>query len=196
MENIFLKGGIFMLPLLLCLIITVIIIFERWLYWLSIKIDNNYSLRHTLVKSKPDNDYLETIKGEHGDSTITLVCEALRRKQLSQAEINNQLKLKHFAHNRFMRVLDVITSVAPLFGILGTIWGIINSFNLAGVINNIDPAVAMIGMSEAFITTAFGLLVSLSALFAFNYFQSLSEKELIGSDIFLTDILVKIEANE
>lgn len=196
MENIFFKGGVFMWPLLFCLVITFVVIIERWLYWLKTKIDNNYGLRQAFMTSNQRVSILESMSNEQNDSTIVLAYKAIQQKQLSKVEIDNLLKYKQVSHDRFMRLLDVIISVAPLLGILGTIWGIINSFNLVGIVNDIDPATAMIGMSEAFITTAFGLIVSLFALFAFNFFQSLTEKELVNNDIFLTNLLVNIESSE
>jgi biopolymer transport protein ExbB len=190
----FAKGGIFMWPLLLSLIITVIIILERCLYWLKIRIENNYHIREDLLNANLDTQ--EKTPFQYSDQAACLAFAAIKENQLSQTEIDNLLKLKQFSHYRFMRLLDVITSVAPLLGILGTIWGIINSFNLAGKLADLEPAVAMVGMSEAFITTAFGLIVSLTALFAFTYFQSLSEKELVSNDIFLSSVLVKLTKGE
>ena len=194
MESLFDKGGIFMWPLLMSLFITLVIIVERWLYWLKIRIENNYGIRQTILESNQNDSLVESLKDATDDPALFLAYRALADKTLSRTDIENLLKEKQLSHNRFMRLLDVITSVAPLFGILGTIWGIILSFNLAGIVTDIDPSEAMIGMSEAFITTAFGLIVSLASLFAFNYFQSLSERELTMNDIFLTKLLAKIES--
>jgi len=196
MENLFVKGGVFMWPLLLLLVATLIIVIERWLYWIKTKLENDSSLRKSILEST--RDFLDQPQTEQktSDHSAKLALLALQSNKFEKLQIDNFIKQKQLKHNRFMRSLDVITSVAPLLGILGTIWGIINSFNLAGAIANIEPATAMIGMSEAFITTAFGLIVSLSALFAFNYYQSLIEKELMGNDIFLTKLYMQISKNE
>jgi biopolymer transport protein ExbB len=193
-ESMFLKGGVFMWPLLISLLITLIITVERILYWLKIKIENNHQIRTSLLTIKQSS--LSKLKQPNSDQAACLAFEAIEKSHLTQTQIDNLLKHKQLKHYRFMRLLDVITSVAPLLGILGTIWGIINSFNLAGVVADIEPATAMVGMSEAFITTAFGLIVSLVALFSYNYFQSLSENELMTNDIFLTKLLVKLNSNE
>jgi biopolymer transport protein ExbB len=190
----FLIGGVFMWPLLITLIITLVITIERGLYWLKIKYENSYDARKSLLSLRPTS--LDEVKQPYSDQAARLAFEAIEKSQLSQTQIDNLLKQKQFAHYRFMRILDVIISVAPLLGILGTIWGIINSFNLAGAVADIEPSTAMIGISEAFITTAFGLIVSLAALFSYNYFQSLSENELMTNDIFLTKLLVKLNRNE
>jgi biopolymer transport protein ExbB len=196
MESLFLKGGIFMWPLFITLLITLVITLERWLYWIKSNYTNNLNLRSLLTDDNSNKVLLEGWKGEREDSAIVLAYNALLRKNLTTTEIDNIAKRLHITHQRYMRLLDVITSVAPLLGILGTIWGIISSFDLAGNVKELEPSVAMIGMSEAFITTAFGLIVSLVALFAFNYFQSLSEKEMVSRDIFLSRLLVRLERDD
>ena len=193
-EDMFVKGGIFMWPLLLSLVVTLVILIERCLYWIKVKFETNHQFRESLITNIANN--LSNSGRAQLDKAAQLAIQAFKQNRFSQPEIENLLKQRQVSQYRFMRTLDVITSVAPLLGILGTIWGIINSFKLAGNVIDIDPTTAMLGMSEAFITTAFGLVVSLSALFAYNYFQSLSERELINNDIFLTKVLVMIDSNE
>jgi biopolymer transport protein ExbB len=176
------------------LIVTIIITLERGLYWYNIQTTNNTQSRETLLDNH--NQIPNPRQLSSADLAICIAHKAIEKNQLAQAEIDNLLKLKQLSHYRFMRLLDVITSVAPLLGILGTIWGIISSFNLAGELADIEPAAAMLGMSEAFITTAFGLVVSLLSLFAYNYYQALSEKELVENDMFLTTLKVKLNPDE
>ncbi len=193
MENLFLKGGIFMWPLLILLIVTVIITVERLLYWLKASSDNNLILKESLATHEDDSALLESLKEHQNNPALALAYQAVKQSNLSVVEIDNLLKQQQFYHARFMRLLDLIVSAAPLLGILGTIWGIINSFNLAGAVKDIEPSTAMLGISEAFITTAFGLIVSLLALLVYNYFQSRTERELVADDVFLTKIMVKTE---
>lgn len=195
MENLFIKGGIFMWPLLGLLVVTMIIVIERLLYWFKTKLENNKHLKQVLVGSEDNSVTLERIKENRSDPALSVAYLGLLNEKLTEVEIDNFIKQQQLYHGRFMRLLDLTISVAPLLGILGTIWGIISSFNLAGAVKEIDPSTAMLGISEAFITTAFGLIVSLIALFAYSYFQSLSENELIANDIFLTEMMVKIKSN-
>ena len=192
MEELFIKGGEFMWPLLVLLLVTLVVVVERFIYWIKIKIDLNRTHRSAFFKSgKP------AFQADPSDDRAVLIAAiATKNKSLSQAEIENYIKSNFMKNNRFMRVLDVVTSTAPLLGILGTIWGIISSFNLAGSFTDIEPAKAMVGMAEAFITTAFGLIVSLTALFAHSYYQSISEKNLVEDDVFLTKVKVKLDSNE
>lgn len=193
MEELFIKGGVFMWPLLMLLLVTTIVVFERIIYWAKLHADTNKTCRQTLLSNQSSQSPSKNEQLDLKDRAIKVASEADKIKRLAQDEIENYMKTAFLQNNRFMRVLDVVASTAPLLGILGTIWGIINSFNLAGSFTDIEPAAAMLGMAEAFITTAFGLIVSLSALFAHSYFQSVSEKNLVADDVFLTKLKVEFE---
>jgi biopolymer transport protein ExbB len=68
--------------------------------------------------------------------------------------------------------LDTIVTMAPLLGILGTVLGIIQSFDLLGSTGIQDPKAVTSGIAQALITTAAGLTVALLTLVPFNYFVS------------------------
>lgn len=73
---------------------------------------------------------------------------------------------------RFMPTLSTIITVAPMLGILGTVTGIISSFQvLSGQIAATDPRAVGQGIAEALLTTAAGLVVAIGALFPYNVFR-------------------------
>ena len=69
---------------------------------------------------------------------------------------------------RGLGVLDTIVTLAPMLGILGTVTGIIASFDLMGSMGVDDPTGVAGGIAEALITTAAGLVVSIGALIPLN----------------------------
>jgi biopolymer transport protein ExbB len=69
-----------------------------------------------------------------------------------------------------MNVLDTIITMAPLLGILGTVLGIIESFDLLSLSGIQDPKAVIGGISQALITTASGLTVALVTLMPYNYY--------------------------
>jgi len=102
----------------------------------------------------------------------------------SRAADEAQVLEKAFA--RGLWVLETIVTAAPLLGLLGTIIGMMNSFNLISGDNLVDPAGVTGGVAQALIATALGLLIALIALFAFNFFSRLQaatidELERIGT---------------
>lgn len=63
-------------------------------------------------------------------------------------------------------------SVAPLVGLFGTVWGIINSFNAIAVTQSNSLSAMAPGIAEALFTTAFGLIAAIPAVVAYNKISS------------------------
>jgi len=96
-----------------------------------------------------------------GDATVESVARALER----QAQRETQ-SLK-----RGLGWLATVGSTAPFVGLLGTVVGIINAFQSMAASGSGGLATVSAGISEALITTAFGLLVAIPAVMAYNYLQ-------------------------
>nr|WKF61982.1 Protein TolQ [Paraburkholderia busanensis] len=73
-------------------------------------------------------------------------------------------------------VLETIVTAAPLLGLLGTIVGMMHSFQLFGGAGLVDPGGVTGGVAQSLVATAIGLVVALFALFAFNYFSRRLER--------------------
>jgi biopolymer transport protein TolQ len=99
--------------------------------------------------------------GTTADLTIESVARALERQ--AQREQQN---LK-----RGLNLLATVGSTAPFVGLLGTVVGIINAFQQMAATGSGGLATVSAGISEALITTAFGLLVAIPAVMAYNYMQ-------------------------
>ena len=76
-----------------------------------------------------------------------------------------------------LAILDTVVTAAPLLGLLGTVLGILHTFNVlgGGQATRSMEAVGR-GIAEALITTATGLLIALPALVALNYLVRRAEK--------------------
>lgn len=78
---------------------------------------------------------------------------------------------------RFSATLSTIITAAPLLGILGTVIGIIESFDLLGQSERIaDVGDVASGIAEALLTTAFGLIVALVTLFPYMVFRAKADR--------------------
>ncbi len=77
---------------------------------------------------------------------------------------------------RGMNVLDTIITVAPMLGIIGTVLGIIASFESLAIAGVGDPKAVIGGIAEALITTAAGLSISVMTVFPYNYFNTRIER--------------------
>jgi biopolymer transport protein ExbB len=97
--------------------------------------------------------------GEGGLSPVQLARnEGERRKEAVGEELR-----------RGMNVLATVGSLSPFVGLLGTVVGIIGAFQGIGAAGSAGIAPVMRGISEALIETAFGLLVAIPSIIAFNY---------------------------
>lgn len=169
--NLIASGGITMYPLILCSIIAIAVIFERCIYWLVLS-------TRSKVQSLPQSfDQISTLSlddyKDRKDPIMRVVAAFLMQEE---NHCNNLVKLEissiQESMTRFMKILDTLISVAPMLGILGTVIGMIISFNMVGGSSSIDPNVAMTGVAQAFITTGAGLVISIFCLIAHNVFAA------------------------
>ena len=90
--------------------------------------------------------------------------------------------------------LATIGSTAPFIGLFGTVVGIINAFTGIAASGSGGLAAVSAGISEALITTAFGIFVAVPAVMAFNYFTTRLERfqiEMSNSSAELLDFFLK-----
>jgi biopolymer transport protein ExbB/TolQ len=102
---------------------------------------------------------------DDADLSFELVARALERQ--TERETQNM--------KRGQSLLATVSSTAPFVGLLGTVMGIVNSFQQMAASGSGGLGTVSAGISEALVTTAFGLLVAIPAVMIYNYFQSVME---------------------
>lgn len=95
---------------------------------------------------------------------------------------------------RGLRGLRVVGSVSPMFGLLGTILGIISAFRAVALQPGpVSPGLIAAGLWEAMLTTALGLFIALPALLAAHLFAHLSERQLENFRLRLNRMSLSLE---
>jgi biopolymer transport protein ExbB len=165
------KGGPIMWPLLACSMVALAIVVERAVFWLQISMRKNQDLINRIFSLTEEGKFEEAI--EAGKGSNCLVCGILTSglshrnyglvQSLEAAALFEIEKMK-----RFLSVLDTIITAAPLLGILGTVSGIIISFDLLGDAGIEDPKAVTGGIAQALITTATGLSIAIVTLLPYN----------------------------
>ncbi|MHC5028994.1 MAG: MotA/TolQ/ExbB proton channel family protein [Planctomycetota bacterium] len=167
------RGGYVMIPLLMMSIISLTLIVERAWFWLMTHRGSrvrslgrlNQALRkgdRTQAMSLLSND-----RSPYGELVRRMLDLGATDAVALEAVEGLRPRLE-----RFMVTLSTIITAAPLLGILGTVIGIIRSFNLLGQQATLeDPRVVSIGIAEALVTTALGLVVALITLFPYMVFK-------------------------
>ena len=118
-------------------------------------------------------------------NNITQAKERYLREEVSRL---SQERLEYYDSN--LDTLKVIAMVAPLLGLLGTVFGMIDAFQqmeMAG--NNINPSTLSGGIWEALLTTAVGLSVAIPTVLFESYFRVTNEKLKINIEHSVTKLL-------
>jgi biopolymer transport protein ExbB/biopolymer transport protein TolQ len=127
-----------------------------------------------------------------GSVTVADINSAERAVERNMMIITSELK-------RGLAVLATVGATAPFVGLLGTTMGVVNAFQGMATSGSGGIAAISSGISEALITTAFGLLVALPAVWAFNYFTNKIENlvvEMTYTSKELIDYLIRGVAGE
>jgi len=130
---------------------------------------------------------LQEFRASSGVATEETIESSGRALERAEAIVHAKLK-------RGLSVLATIGATAPFVGLLGTVIGILNAFNAIATQKTSGIGAVAGGISEALVTTAFGLLVAIPAVMAFNYFTGRVEAfdvEMDNSSSELIDYFIK-----
>ena len=176
--GIIVKGGPVMAPLLVCSMIALAVVIERFLFWRQISSRQTVEEVFTLVEKGEIAKALDF--GGTIDSPLARVLVsglAHRTPALAKAlEVAAQKEVPVL--KRRLTILDTIITLAPLLGLLGTITGMIGSFGIMSQAGLGQPHAVTGGVAEALIATATGLLIAILTLVPYNYFTSRAEEEM------------------
>ena len=162
----FLEGGAFMWPILLTL-----------LFGLAFVIERAYSLMMSAVDSQTFFESVSQSIKENGTDAAIQVCSETEvpvasifhaglskmSRGLDEVEkaIQNAGAIEMAFLEKNMIWLNAVITIAPMLGFTGTVVGMIAAFDAIKAANDISPAVVAGGISQALLTTAFGLIVAM-----------------------------------
>ena len=93
---------------------------------------------------------------------------------------------------RGLIVLEIITGIAPLIGLIGTVSGLVHVFSGLGLSTGAsDTKSVALGISEALNCTIFGLSIAVPSLIAFSYFSKKVENMSVEMETLVTDLISK-----
>ncbi|MGM0484502.1 MAG: MotA/TolQ/ExbB proton channel family protein, partial [Candidatus Krumholzibacteriota bacterium] len=88
----------------------------------------------------------------------------------TEERIHIALSQQKLLLQRNLGMLGTMAAVAPLVGLLGTVWGIMRAFRDMSSTGSAAPSVVAAGVAEALVTTAIGLIIAVPALMLYNHF--------------------------
>jgi biopolymer transport protein ExbB len=189
-----LKGGPLMIPLMLCSLISLAVVFDRWQAFRANRKIDSRSLRAKVIARLRENNIAGAIsecEAARGPIASVLLAGLRSYQQLRGKEersdtmrlVVGQVMEDYSAQamsvvNKRIDVLTTIGVAAPLLGMTGTVTGMIASF--AGLANAGSSGggggVVANGIAEALITTAAGLLIALAAVIPQSVFNRWSDE--------------------
>ncbi len=184
MISLFESGGVVMWPLLLFSILSVSFIIERIIFWNKInrylKVSSDFQINQftnisylkSLKKKDIDNNPYKNLLFKIKDFDLS------SQRNLSIALSISIQSLQH-EFEKFNNFFSTTISIAPLLGLLGTVFGLINSFSFIEIGNvGVNANEVTGGISEALISTAAGLIIAIFTLIFSNYFKSIKNKKI------------------
>ena len=173
--KLFELGGPVMWPILICSVLGFTIACERFFAFSKYNFANYFfrSKQRQIIALTREGKYDEALAVARGsESAICYIfAEAIEHREAGFTETLQAMSQQTIDRlRRGFSILDTVITVAPMLGILGTVTGIINTFNVLSATAIDNPMGATAGIAEALITTAAGLIVAIGCLFPFNYF--------------------------
>lgn len=169
-------GGLLMWPIILCSVITMAIIAERFWSLREVKVAPKNLVAKVWQWQKVGHLDERRIRDLRASSPLGMVLAAgLVNRNHSREIMKESIEEvgRHVAHEleRFLNTLGTIASISPLLGLLGTVIGMIKVFTVITSMGVGDPSILSEGISEALITTAAGLSVAIPSLMFHRYFR-------------------------
>ncbi|MBE9568476.1 MAG: MotA/TolQ/ExbB proton channel family protein [Proteobacteria bacterium] len=170
------SGGWLMLPIILCSIISISIIAERFWSLRREKVLPKHLVATVWNSVKQENLKRADIEALSKESALgKIISTGLLNRCESRERIKECIEERgrEVVHDleRFLNTLGTIASISPLLGLLGTVIGMISVFAAITQHGVGDPGALAGGISQAMITTAAGLTVAIISLVFYRYFR-------------------------
>ena len=175
-----------MWPLLFLSIISLACIFERFVFWINLNKQNNVLINYILENyedKKNSEIFIQKLKSKDKNPYAKLTIEILNFKNTNLQEfnelINSSLSNIDNTLNKYGNIFGLTINISPLLGLLGTVIGLMNSFKFIDIGNvgtNANEVTG--GISEALVSTAYGLIIAIFTVVFLSYFNSCRNNEM------------------
>ncbi len=176
MFEIIKSGGWLMLPIILCSIVALAISVERLLALRIAKVAPPQLLAEVwswIKNNQLDANKVRDLKQSSplGLLLATGLTNARHGRETMKESLEESANLVVYGMERYLNLLGTVALVAPMFGLIGAILGIMDVFNQIRLAGNTDPTALAGGIAEALITTAAGLMVAVPATIMHRFFN-------------------------
>lgn len=176
MSEFIVTGGPFMWPLLACSVLIIAISIERS-WFLQKRLVTPKGLSQQIVNLVNKDLFTDKQKEEISNlsSLGFLLISCIKYKDLQRDNLESKIEEKaievKYVLERNLNMLGTIATISPLLGLLGTVVGMITAFTGLTETSGANPDLLAAGISQALITTAFGLLIAVPGLVLHKFFE-------------------------
>ena len=168
------KGGMVIWPLLGLGLAAALVALIKWFQLSALKQVHPSDLQAVLDKVN-ENDtasalaLAKRIEGPAGELLETAIQNTDQSKEMLEEILYERMLNTKPKLDRFLPFISLTAATAPLLGLLGTVTGMINTFKLITVFGTGDPKRLSSGISEALVTTEYGLIIAVPCLLMFAF---------------------------
>ena len=194
MNEFITAGGIFMWQLLSCSVLIIAFSIERsWFLQKRLICPDGLSNQ---IKTLMDNDMIDKRHAEEISNLSSLgflLINCIKYKNLPRENLESKIEEKatevQYSLERNLTMLGTTATISPLIGLLGTVVGMITAFTGLTETSGANPDLLAAGISQALITTAFGLLIAVPGLVLHKYFEHKIKYLLISLQTEVSDFI-------
>ena len=176
MNEFITAGGPFMWPLLACSVLIITITIERS-WFLQNRLVSPKGLKAQIINLLDKESLSKKQASEIANlsSLGFLLINCIKYKNLQRDNLESKIEEKaievRYGLERNLTMLGTIATISPLLGLLGTVVGMITAFTGLTETAGANPDLLASGISQALITTAFGLFIAVPGLVMHKYFE-------------------------
>ncbi len=198
MLEIVIAGGWLMAPIVLCSVLAVAIILERFLALRRARVvppGLPDQVQRWAAQEELDHQHIEQLRlsSPLGEVLAAALEHRDRRREVIKEAVEDAGRQVVHSLERFLNTLGTIAGITPLLGLLGTVIGMIRVFSAIMLHGVGDPNEMAGGISEALITTAAGLSVAIPTYFFYRYFRGLVRDYVLQMEAQALKLLQAIE---
>tara|TARA_B100000963_G_scaffold357108_1_gene378579 strand:+ start:599 stop:1183 length:585 start_codon:yes stop_codon:yes gene_type:complete len=175
-----------MWPLLFLSIITLACIIERLNFWFDLKKKSKRSSELILESYRNNsNGFINFLKKKNNNPFSDILINIFNINFSNEEDFEKALEInlinKNQEFNKYANLFNLTIGIAPLLGLLGTVLGLMNSFAFIDIGNVGTNAKEVTGgISEALVSTAYGLIIAIFTIIFLTYFNSCRRNQIIS----------------
>lgn len=169
---------VMLLPIFICSVVVLAVFIERMIFFKGINADYRLMVNGVSAKlAEGQTDSALALCSDYKGPVVDMIKKIIS----SPAEGDIELNISNIAGKtigsveRFGTLVATIGTVAPMFGLLGTVTGMMKSFSSLSAFGASSRDLLAQGITEALITTALGLTVAIPSIIFYNYLVSKAE---------------------